>query len=175
MLTDIDVSSPVVYEELLRWGLWYSEIANLDGFRLDAVKHMEFEFFNKWINDIRNITNKELFTVGEYWHTDMNVLKKYIEDTEHIFNVFDVPLHYNFVSAANEKENYDLRDLMSNTLISCYPENSVTFVDNHDTQPGQSLESWVDNSFKLQSLYFYFDKTRRGTLCFLWRLLWYTK
>ena len=84
----------------------------------------------------------------------MNVLKKYIEDTYHIFNIFDVPLHYNFVSAANEKENYDLRELMSNTLISCYPENSVTFVDNHDTQPGQSLESWVDNSFKLQAYTF---------------------
>ena len=43
---------------------------------------------------------------------------------------------------------------MSNTLISFYSENSVAFVDNHDTQPGQSLESWVDNSFKLQSYTF---------------------
>jgi len=154
MLTDIDVSSPVVYEELLKWGLWYIEITKLDGFRLDAVKHIEVEFFTKWINDIRNVTKKGLFTVGEYWHTDMNVLKKYVEDTSHIFNLFDVPLHYNFLTAVNEKENYDLRGLMSNTLISCYPENSVTFVDNHDTQPGQSLESWVDNSFKLQAYTF---------------------
>ena len=58
MLTDVDVSSPVVCEELLKWGLWYIEIANLDGFRLDAVKHIDYEFFNKWINDIRNITKK---------------------------------------------------------------------------------------------------------------------
>ncbi|MBU3113723.1 alpha-amylase [Clostridium lacusfryxellense] len=154
MLTNIDVSSPVVYDELLRWSLWYINIANLDGFRFDAVKHISFEFITKLINDIRDITNKELFTVGEYWHTDLNVLKKYVEDTNHTLNVFDVPLHYNFVRAKNEKESYDLRGLMSNTLISCYPENSVTFVDNHDTQPGQSLESWVDNSFKLQAYTF---------------------
>ena len=154
MLTDIDVSSPVVYDELLKWSLWYIEIAHIDGFRLDAVKHIEFDFFTRLINEIRNITKEELFTVGEYWSADINVLKKYIEDTTHTFNVFDVPLHYNFVKAANEKENYDLGGLMNNTLVSCYPENSVTFVDNHDTQPGQSLESWVDNSFKLQAYTF---------------------
>ncbi|HEY5560288.1 MAG TPA: alpha-amylase [Clostridiaceae bacterium] len=154
MSTDVDVSSPVVYDELLKWALWYIDIADLDGFRLDAVKHIDFGFFKRFIDDIRKITSKELFTVGEYWHTDMNVLKKYVEDTSHMFNVFDVPLHYNFVSAANNQDNYDLRELMSNTLISCYPENSVTFVDNHDTQPEQSLESWVDNAFKLQAYTF---------------------
>ena len=154
MLTDVDVSSPVVYEELLKWGLWYTKIANLDGFRLDAVKHIGFEFFIKWINDLRKTTIKELFIVGEYWDADLNILKKYVEDTCHTFNIFDVPLHNNFFLAAKGKENYDLRNLMSNTLISCYPESSVTFVDNHDTQPGQSLESWVDNSFKLQAYTF---------------------
>jgi len=149
MLTDIDVSSPVVCEELLKWALWYIEIASLDGFRLDAVKHIDYEFFNKFISDIRNITKKELFTVGEYWSGDLNILKEYVEDTRHAFNIFDVPLHHNFFSAIKESGNYDLRNLMSNTLISCYPENSVTFVNNHDTQPGQSLESFVDSSFSL--------------------------
>ncbi|MBU3155888.1 alpha-amylase [Clostridium estertheticum] len=164
MLTDIDVSSSVVYDELLKWALWYVKIAQLDGFRLDALKHIGFEFFAKLINDIRNITNKELFTVGEYWDNDVNILKKYVENTSHIFNVFDVPLHYNFLTATNQKENYDLRGLMSNTLISCYPENSVTFVDNHDTQPGQSLESWIDNSFKLQAYTFILTR-KEGIPC----------
>ena len=164
MFTDIDVSSPVVYDELLKWALWYIEIAQLDGFRLDAVKHMDFEFYKRFINDIRNIAKKQLFTVGEYWSTELDVLKGYIEDTDHTLNIFDISLHYNFVKAANEKDNYDLRDLMSNTLISCYPENSVTFVDNHDTQPGQSLESWVDNSFKLQAYTFILTR-QEGVPC----------
>ncbi|MBU3159754.1 alpha-amylase [Clostridium frigoris] len=164
MLTDIDVSSPAVYDELLKWSLWYIEIAQLDGFRLDALKHIGFEFFIKLINDIRNITNKELFTVGEYWDNDVNTLKKYVENTSHILNVFDVPLHYNFLAAATQKENYDLRSLMSNTLISCYPQNSVTFVDNHDTQPGQSLESWVNTSFKLQAYTFILTR-KEGIPC----------
>ncbi|MEK6266041.1 MAG: alpha-amylase [Clostridium sp.] len=164
MFTNLHISSPVVYEELLRWGLWYIEMTNIDGFRLDAVKHIKFDFFTKFIKDIRRITNKELFTVGEYWHADVNVLKKYVENTYHTFNIFDVPLHYKFASAVNEKENYDLRNLRQNTLVSCYPENSVTFVDNHDTQPGQALESWVDNSFKLQAYTFILTR-REGIPC----------
>ena len=154
MLTDVDVSSPVVCEELLKWALWYIDVAKIDGFRLDAVKHIDYEFFVKWINDIRNTTNKEIFTVGEYWSSDLNILKKYVEETSHAFNIFDIPLHYNFFTAVNEKENYDLRGLMSNTLISTYPENAVTFVNNHDTQPGQSLESYIDKSFNLQAYTF---------------------
>jgi len=51
------------------------------------------------------------------------------------------------------KVDPNLRELMSNTLISCYPENSVTFVNNRDTQPGQSLESWVDVHLIPQKLY----------------------
>ena len=33
-------------------------------------------------------------------------------------------------------------------MIGWMPEKAVTFVDNHDTQPCQSLESWVEPWFK---------------------------
>ena len=38
--------------------------------------------------------------------------------------------------------------LFEGTLVGARPDLAVTFVDNHDTQPGQSLESWVDGWFK---------------------------
>ena len=41
-------------------------------------------------------------------------------------------------------DQYDLRQLFEDTLVGCRPAQAVTFVDNHDTQPGQSLESWVE-------------------------------
>lgn len=37
---------------------------------------------------------------------------------------------------------------MTNTLHEFEPDFSVAFVDNHDTQPGQALYSWVENWFK---------------------------
>jgi alpha-amylase len=41
-----------------------------------------------------------------------------------------------------------MRQIFDNTLTKSRPQSSVTFVDNHDTQPLQSLESTVDYWFK---------------------------
>lgn len=41
-----------------------------------------------------------------------------------------------------------MRDLFTDTLVSKNPTHAVTFVDNHDSQPGQSLESFVADWFK---------------------------
>ena len=43
---------------------------------------------------------------------------------------------------------YDLRQIFDNTIVKTHPLLSVTFVDNHDSQPGESLESFVDPWFK---------------------------
>ncbi len=58
-----------------------------------------------------------------------------------------MPLHYNFSSASKE-ENYDLTTIFNNTLVKENACKAVTFVDNHDTQPGQALESFVERWFK---------------------------
>ena len=54
------------------------------------------------------------------------------------------------------------------TLVGARPDLAVTFVDNHDTQPGQSLESWVDGWFKAAA---YGDVYKRqgGTVRTYWR------
>jgi len=62
---------------------------------------------------------------------------------------FDVPLHANFHRAS--KGPFDLRRILDNSLLKVRPYDAVTFVDNHDTQIGQSLESWVYAPFKLQA------------------------
>ncbi len=44
--------------------------------------------------------------------------------------------------------DYDMRTIFDNTLVHEKPELAITFVDNHDTQPLQSLQSPVDYWFK---------------------------
>ena len=44
-----------------------------------------------------------------------------------------------------------MRYILKRTLLSSRPELAVTFVDNHDTQPGQALESYVLGWFKLHA------------------------
>ena len=62
-------------------------------------------------------------------------------------SLFDVPLHGNFYNAATN-ENYDMSKILDGTLTKENPEKAVTFVDNHDTQPGQALQSFVPEWFK---------------------------
>ena len=41
-----------------------------------------------------------------------------------------------------------MRNLFKDTLIEKDPKMAVTFVDNHDSQYGQALESWIREWFK---------------------------
>ena len=75
-----------------------------------------------------------------YWAADVNKLHRYITSTEGKISLFDVPLHYNFYNASNDP-NYDMSKILEHTLVNENPCMAVTFVDNHDTQPGQALQS----------------------------------
>ena len=41
-----------------------------------------------------------------------------------------------------------MAEIFDGTIVKEKPDKAVTFVDNHDTQIGQSLESWVLDWFK---------------------------
>ncbi|SCW86968.1 alpha-amylase [Mucilaginibacter sp. NFR10] len=148
MLSDIDTRNPSVREELKKWGKWYFETAKFNGFRLDAIKHMDHGFYNEWLDYMRNEFKQEFFTVGEYWAFDLPKLLKYIEVTEGRMSLFDTLLHDNFHHASRAGKDYDLTAIFDNTLLSVKPELAVTLVENHDTQPLQSLEQPIDQWFK---------------------------
>jgi len=148
MFADLDMDSTYVVNELRRWGKWYLEQTNVDGFRLDAIKHIRFDFFYEWLNNMRKDSNKDLFAVGEYWTHDVNSLEYYMDRCKDSMSLFDAPLHFNFHSASNSFGFFDMRTLTDNTFLKVNSDKAVTFVDNHDTQLGQSLESWVQPWFK---------------------------
>ena len=148
MGADIDFDNQEVREELTRWGKWYTEIADLDGYRLDALKHINKYFYRDWLRSMKEAAGRDLFSVGEYWHWDVNVLQDYINATEGETSLFDVPLHFNFHNCSKAHGNYDLRTILNGSLVSVNPVKAVTFVDNHDSQPNGSLESWVEDWFK---------------------------
>jgi alpha-amylase len=57
----------------------------------------------------------------------------------------------NFHNASRRRSRYDLTRIFNGTLVKSKPDDAVTFVDNHDTVEGQSLESWVASNFKIQA------------------------
>ena len=53
MGADLDMNNPEVVSELDRWGEWYLNMTEVDGFRLDAVKHIRFPFYSHWLMELR--------------------------------------------------------------------------------------------------------------------------
>ena len=147
MGADVDVNDPRVYEELVRWGTWYADACKLDGFRLDALKHIDRDFYLRWLAAMRGHAGRELFCVGEYWKDGINELDTYLGQ-ERALSLFDVPLHYHLYQASCSNGNFDLSKIFAGTLVERDPAHAVTFAENHDTQPGQALQSFVQTWFK---------------------------
>ncbi|KAI0322613.1 glycoside hydrolase family 13 protein [Amylostereum chailletii] len=130
---DIDHSHPEVQKDLTRWGTWVLDTTGGEGFRLDAIKHIDSKFLMEWVGRVRTGAGRSrAFVVAEYWSANIKLVLGYVRTFRGLVAFFDVPLHDNFHRAAKR------------------PGDAVTFVDNHE-QIGQSLESWVSKEFKLQA------------------------
>ncbi|PZO41920.1 MAG: alpha-amylase [Pseudanabaena frigida] len=149
MANDLDIGNEFVRGELFYWGRWFVDTTQVDGFRIDAVKHIRSSFFKDWLNHLRvHFSGRELFSMGEYWSSNVDDIHWYISASEGRLSLFDVPLHQKLSSASKSGSSFDMRTIFDRTLVKEQPALAVTFVENHDTQPLQSLESVVESWFK---------------------------
>ncbi len=168
MGVDLDMENEDTIRALTEWGKWYFQTVGPDGLRLDAVKHIGFRFYREWLKTMRQEVGRDFFAVGEYWSGELQKLLHYldvvvegapengdssapVEDQKAEgtpLSLFDVPLHYAFQTASQGSGDFDMGSIFNGSLVQVRPECAVTFVDNHDTQPGQSLQSFVQPWFK---------------------------
>ncbi|KAJ5892046.1 CAZyme family GH13 [Penicillium subrubescens] len=148
MFADLDLSHPEVREDILQWGTWITDTLSLSGMRLDAAKHFSAKFQKDFVNHIRSTANPDFFVIGEYWTGNVQAIMDYLEKLEYDIAAYDVPLIENF-SKLSHIPGADLRDIFKDTLVERRPDQAVTIVANHDTQPGQMLETPVASDFKL--------------------------
>ncbi|MFS1664676.1 alpha-amylase [Streptococcus sp. zg-JUN1979] len=148
MYADLDFKHPEVVDNLREWAKWYIDTTGVEGFRLDAVKHIDSFFMNHFIRQIKERYGDDFYVFGEYWNSDLEDNRHYLEQTHFRFDLIDTRLHYNLYEAGEAGDSYDLRQIFEGTLVQAFPDKAVTFVDNHDTQRGQALESSVADWFK---------------------------
>ncbi len=148
MFTDVDYKHPDVYNETKKWLSWFIRKTGVDGIRLDAIKHINDWFIKDIVDHVRGEFGEDFYVVGEYWYYDQLVIEEYLRNVDYSIDLFDVALHFNFKKASDEGEAYDMRRLFNNSVVAKHPTKTVTFVDNHDSQPMQALESFVQGWFK---------------------------
>ncbi|WP_059170363.1 alpha-amylase [Bacillus sp. FJAT-27445] len=152
MFANYDYDHPDVKDEMISWGKWLADTTNCDGYRLDAIKHINHKFINEFVHTMMDHRGEEFFFVGEFWKSDLDKCRAYLDIVDFNIALFDVPLHYKLHHASKAGRDFDLTTIFDDTLVQSHRRNAVTFVDNHDSQPHESLESWVDDWFK-QSAY----------------------
>lgn len=148
MYADLDFKHPEVVQNLYDWADWFIETTGIAGFRLDAIKHIDSFFMRNFIRDIKDKYGPDFYVFGEFWNPDLEANLDYLEKTEERFDLVDVRLHQNLFEASQAGSDYDLTEIFKDSLVQNKPDKAVTFVENHDTQAGQALESTVAAWFK---------------------------
>lgn len=152
MFANIDYSHPDVHREMMEWGKWLVNTLQCSGFRLDAIKHINHDFIKEFATTMKQEHSESFYIVGEFWNPELNACRRFLDTVDYKIDLFDVSLHYKLHAASKEGKGYDLRKIFDDTLVQSHPLSAVTFVDNHDSQPHESLESWIQDWFK-QSAY----------------------
>ena len=148
MYANLDYKHPEVIENIYSWVDWFVQTTGVLGFRMDAVKHIDSFFMRNFIRDVKEKQGQDFYVFGEFWNGNEEDNNTYLEKIENRFDLVDVRLHNNLYDASLEGADYDLTTIFDQTLVKNHPEHAVTFVENHDTQRGQALESTVEEWFK---------------------------
>lgn len=131
-LPDLAQEREDVYQYLLKTSEMWIDVANPDGFRLDAVKHIGPAFWRRYNADIHKYAGNDFFLLGEDLDGDPGHLAK--TATEDGFDaMFDFPLYFAVKDVfCDGKPLGRLAAILS--LDRTYPshESLVTLVDNHD-------------------------------------------
>ncbi len=152
--------------ETISWGNWMTTTLGLDGYRLDATKHMLTSFVNSWLDNVKGSSGR--FAVSEAWFRNLTDLNNYASATGGRTSLFDVPLHYTFADMSNGNGTWDMRGLQFAGFTEANGALSVSFVDNHDTdQTGGALYSPVAN-LKLLA-YSYILTREKGYPCVFYK------
>lgn len=138
-MPDLNFDNPEVRNEMIRIGQFWLEEIGVDGFRLDAAKHIfpfEKEKNIEWWQEFRTAmeeVREDVFLVGEVWDLPQ-VGGPYLEDGLH--STFNFDLAEEILSAARQERGGTLVAKLLRTLniYEMYSDDFIdsTFITNHD-------------------------------------------
>ena len=137
-LPDFDFYNDTARKFSIDNAVWWIEQAGVDGYRLDAVKHINIQ----WVKDLRSRINQlglkeHFYMVGETFTGDKGVIKKYV-GPDMLDGQFDFPLRLSLLDnlVSRKGKMSDLKNAIAGNL-GFYDQGSWksimgTFLGNHD-------------------------------------------
>ncbi|MGH7452403.1 MAG: alpha-amylase family glycosyl hydrolase, partial [bacterium] len=140
-MPDLDYANEAVKNEMFDVAKFWLETMRVDGFRLDAIKHLfedgtimenapaTFEFLKTFRQFYKNV-RPEAMAVGEVW-SGTNDIAPYADGTKVDF-CFEFPLASAIINAVNAGQPSSIKNQMQAVLLSYPALQYAPFLTNHD-------------------------------------------
>ena len=144
-MADMNLDNPYVLRYFQQWAVWWTEWADLDGFRVDTYPYNEKEPMSQWCASVlKEYPNYNI--VGEVWSVNVPQVAYWQADNpnkdgfnSHLPSIMDFALQSAICQGINtDHENWDegitkWYDSVANDFYIHDPENMMVFPGNHDT------------------------------------------
>ena len=139
-MPDLNYNNPAVTAEMEKVVRFWLKDVGIDGFRVDAAKHLIEEngeventpATHEWYKDFYKFykaSDPNAYTVGEVFNGGARLAKTYENQLDHIFNF---ELANAFISSIRTNTNASINSAIDNTLGNIPDFNIANFLTNHD-------------------------------------------
>jgi len=138
-LPDLNPDDPALALYLAQNAMWWTESAQLDGFRLDTFPYSTRQFWSGWHERLRQVYPR-LNDVGEVADSDSSITsffeggrKQFDGIDSGLATVFDFPLYYVLRDVVVKGASIEkIVEVLRHDDLYPHPETLVTFIGNHD-------------------------------------------
>jgi glycosidase len=138
-LPDLNPDDPALAVYLAQNAMWWTESAQLDGFRLDTFPYSSRQFWSGWHERLRQVY-PQINDIGEVADHDSTITSFFEGGRKHfdgidsgLATVFDFPLEYALRDVVIKGEPMTkIVDVLRHDELYPHPETLVTFIGNHD-------------------------------------------
>ena len=137
-LPDFDFTNPAARDFSVSNAIEWVTQTGVDGFRLDAVKHIETSWLTQLrarvSSEIESVSGEHFYMVGETFTGDRNTIASYVEPTTMLDGQFDFPMRNALVNQVLIRNGsmYDLDGLLASNVGFYGAGVMSTFIGNHD-------------------------------------------
>ncbi|MCL2326747.1 MAG: alpha-amylase family glycosyl hydrolase, partial [Proteobacteria bacterium] len=153
-LPDINFEHPEARKLMVDHAIWLIKETNIDGFRVDAVKHMAMSFsidLRRAVDKLTRNSGTMFFLIGETFTYSEDLLNQYIGD-DLLHSQFDFPFYKHIVdSILRDGDWSNLRNFTYGEKTRYKSNLMGTFMGNHDVAraisvaAGHNEQKWGNN------------------------------